>query len=798
MKKIIKLLIMIFVFVIGVNNIEAITVSKSDAGFNNPGTSTIKVNVNNIKLNSTYATISGTNWDFGNMVYDWQGTGYQGEYLIYTVDTDRGASKGTIAGTYNFPDVTVKFTNNAAVSADGTMLDVWVTISNINVTIGRNAAGRGDSDKNVVGQKTAILKSSSDGLSLKCAKVKTTKGWTFGLSGANVKVEFKRHSTSTAYSGSFIAEFRDIDSRDILTEALTSSSQGIVYNTSNFSTNPYKEAIKPETNFINAYILSSSPLYTNSAGWVWHKGLENPGQTNDDFNTAIRGKVTGSYYTFSFSQSGTAGMRFLSSDMTSFTYKVTFNPAGGSITPEAQYVVSGGKATDPGTPGTNSNPYGACTFNGWNFDFNTAITSDKTVTARWICPSAPQIPTYTVNWYVDGALYKTQTVNSGTSVSDPMSGTLNPVGSCTMFDGWYSNNSYTTKVTLPTTITANTNFYARNKNVCPKVTFESNGGTPVESQTIVPSSGKTKADEPTPPTKEGFNFAGWYEESSLVTIYNFSKEVTSDITLYAKWTNNYTVTFKVDGIPVTAKEVASGGKASEPIQFEDDGSCTELNGWYTNEDYTGSRFNFNTPITDNITLYAKTENVCPIVRFESNGGTEVEPQTINPTTGAYRATKPINPTKAGYRFDDWYTEPEFKTIYDFNSVVTKDITLYAKWVDASEPIKGKIVVKYIDEDSFESIMDDEQFTDEIGKSLSIQPKSKDGYTVVTDVSKLNVKYTEETQFVTIKYKKKSASSVVPPNPSTGIVDYMIIAFIIMAGAFVLYKFIIKRSYSNRV
>jgi len=797
MKKVNKLLIMIFIFIIGITNVKAITITKSSNGFNNPGTSNIKVNVNNIKLNSAYATISGTNWDFGSMVHDWQGTGYSGEYLIYTVDIDRGADKGKLAGTYLFPDVTVKFKNNAAVAADGTMLDVWVTISNIKVAIGRNASGRGDSSNNVVSQKTAILKSSSDGLSLKCAKVNTTKGWTFGLSGANVTVEFRRHSNETPYSGTFIAEFRDIDSRDILTEALTASSQGKVYNTSNFSTNPYKEAIKPGANFNNAYILESSPLYTNSDGWVWHRGLENPGQTNDDLNTAIRGKVTGSYYTFSFSQSGTAGMRFLSSDMTSFTYKVTFNPDGGSYTPEAQYVVSGGKATYPGNAGTKSNAYGACTFNGWNFDFNTAITSDKTVTASWSCPSAPAITYRTVNWYVDGVLYKTQTVANGSSVSDPMSGTLNPVGNCTMFDGWYSNNSYTTKVTLPTTITANTNFYARNKNVCPKVKFESNGGTPVESQTIVPSSGKTKADEPNPaPTKDGFNFAGWYEESELINLYDFSKEVTGDITLYAKWTNNYTVTFKVDGIPVTTEEVASGGKVSEPIQFEDDGSCTELNGWYINENYTGDKFNFNTPITSNLVLYAKSENVCPIVRFESNGGTEVEPQTINPTTGAYRATKPTNPTKDGYRFDDWYTEPELKNIYDFNSVVTKDITLYAKWVDASEPIKGKIVVKYIDEDSFESIMNDEQFTDEIGKILSIQPKSKDGYTVVTDVSKLNVKYTEETQFITIKYKKKSA--VVPQNPSTGIVDYMIIAFIIMAGAFVLYKFIIKRSYSNRV
>jgi uncharacterized repeat protein (TIGR02543 family) len=42
------------------------------------------------------------------------------------------------------------------------------------------------------------------------------------------------------------------------------------------------------------------------------------------------------------------------------------------------------------------------------------------------------------------------------------------------------------------------------------------------------------------------------------------------------------------------------------------------------------------------------------------------------------ATKPANPTRTDYGFDNWYTA-NADTAYNFNSTVTADITLYAKW-----------------------------------------------------------------------------------------------------------------------
>ena len=65
------------------------------------------------------------------------------------------------------------------------------------------------------------------------------------------------------------------------------------------------------------------------------------------------------------------------------------------------------------------------------------------------------------------------------------------------------------------------------------VSFETNGGSEVESQTVTVNS---VIKEPTAPTKDGFDFAGWYTDKELNTKYDFSEKAAKNFTLYAKWT----------------------------------------------------------------------------------------------------------------------------------------------------------------------------------------------------------------------------------------------------------------------
>ena len=64
------------------------------------------------------------------------------------------------------------------------------------------------------------------------------------------------------------------------------------------------------------------------------------------------------------------------------------------------------------------------------------------------------------------------------------------------------------------------------------------------------------------------------------------------------------------------------------------------------------------------------------VTFLSNGGSPVQPQTVE---DGKKASKPVDPTKADRIFGGWYDGPALKQAYDFNTPVKEDITLYAKW-----------------------------------------------------------------------------------------------------------------------
>lgn len=136
------------------------------------------------------------------------------------------------------------------------------------------------------------------------------------------------------------------------------------------------------------------------------------------------------------------------------------------------------------------------------------------------------------------------------------------------------------------------------------VSFESNGGTDVSSLTTEDG---TNISEPTPPTKEEFTFEGWFVDSSLNVPFDFSSTITGDITLHAKWEEIPPVLFDVifmdiDGTEYDRITVEEGTVITETIVNPTKDNVV-FNGWYT-EDTLTTAIDFDTVITDNMTLYA--------------------------------------------------------------------------------------------------------------------------------------------------------------------------------------------------
>ena len=64
------------------------------------------------------------------------------------------------------------------------------------------------------------------------------------------------------------------------------------------------------------------------------------------------------------------------------------------------------------------------------------------------------------------------------------------------------------------------------------------------------------------------------------------------------------------------------------------------------------------------------------VSFEVNGGSTVAAQSI---VKGEKLARPADPSKSGNAFDGWYQDATFAKAFDFETPITADVTLYAKW-----------------------------------------------------------------------------------------------------------------------
>ena len=260
-------------------------------------------------------------------------------------------------------------------------------------------------------------------------------------------------------------------------------------------------------------------------------------------------------------------------------------------------------------------------------------------------------------------------IDSATTIPEPI---LQREGY--ILEGWYKDQEYTQKFDFDThLVTSNLILYAKWVPIKPVITFNSNEGSAVESQTIAFNA---LVKEPDEPTKDGYNFAGWFIDKYLTEEFDFSTSVKGDITLYAKWEKIvFTVTFVTNGgTPVADKRTDIDNQyliafpTTEKTDFI-------FSGWFTDEDFL-QEFLSTDKVTKNLTLYAKWTAIKPIVTYYPDNGTEKYEEVI-----AYGSTieEPLDPTKDGYKFVGWYKDKDLTEKFDFSTVVYKKLSLYAKW-----------------------------------------------------------------------------------------------------------------------
>lgn len=283
-----------------------------------------------------------------------------------------------------------------------------------------------------------------------------------------------------------------------------------------------------------------------------------------------------------------------------FTVSYRDGGHGKSTMPADEKVEEGKYATRPTDPTEKG-----WIFKGWYedddyigdvFDFEkTQITQDITLTARWA-------QAFTVKFDTNGHGHATVPADQTVELNGKATKPADPTAEGYVFRGWYTTAACTTEFDFNTPIAADTTLYAKWDEIY-TVTFNVGGhGTAPTPQKVENGS---KATKPENPTAKGWRFDGWYTDEKCTARYDFDKAVTANTTLYAKWTQLFTLTFETNGGTKIDSVEAPDGSLVYLGSYKPTKSGYYFVGWYTDKNLTrASRVGY-VRMDGNKTVYAK-------------------------------------------------------------------------------------------------------------------------------------------------------------------------------------------------
>ena len=352
-------------------------------------------------------------------------------------------------------------------------------------------------------------------------------------------------------------------------------------------------------------------------------------------------------------------------------YTVTFESNGGSSVDSIFEVTHGQQIDEPTQPIKNG-----YIFKGWYLDPNfadetkyefgrQAIVDNTTLYAKW----EKFVPSVTFIHNVDGCDLLKDSVEYGSVYQAP---SISLEGYNLI--GFYSNQNMSMEFDFTKQIKENITIYVKWEAKSYKVTFQSNGGSAVDAQTVYYND---KVVKPTDPTRSKYVFMGWYKDSACTDYFDFQQDVVDgNMTLYALWgKDNIDIQFQTNGgTAVDARRIEAGDSLGElPVTNKE---YYIFEGWYSN---SGSKVTEETVFDTSCTLYAKWSLKVYEIVYESNDGG---------LSGSYTTLYSLGDTvtfattdKEYYTFGGWYLDEDFTQKARESTLKTnpQDVVLYAKW-----------------------------------------------------------------------------------------------------------------------
>ena len=395
-------------------------------------------------------------------------------------------------------------------------------------------------------------------------------------------------------------------------------------------------------------------------------------------------------------------------------YKITWNVnEGDKLTGEGYTVEAfyGNPITAPSDPTRRGYTFGGWYTDGSNFAENTKFkTGDKmpegdvTYYAKWTAIE------YTITYNLDG----------GTNVSgNPAQYTvetgkitlLDPTKTGYRFDGWYTDDTYSTKVTeIAADSTGGVTLWAKWTVNQYTVTWDTDGGNALTGNYTTTADYGTAIVRPDDPTKEAdaqytYTFGGWYTDQALAQPLDDNATVPAEnLTVYAKWNTSvrtYTITWygvnnpwwgsaaKKEPYVLLKTETYDYGtlllkNAPEATKDAYDAYYYELEGWRAGSE-TGELLTEASIVTGNAEYYPsflQKKKMCTITFDLGDAGGTIDPVTVEYGTFSSsvfdKIQKPDTMARYG-QFKGWYNKGESHVGQSYGGRIVESMTVEAGW-----------------------------------------------------------------------------------------------------------------------
>jgi uncharacterized repeat protein (TIGR02543 family) len=344
-------------------------------------------------------------------------------------------------------------------------------------------------------------------------------------------------------------------------------------------------------------------------------------------------------------------------------YTVTFDSNGGN-TISSQKVEEGKTANEviPEKEGFEFVGWYESTTSSKAFSFQTPITKDMTLTARW----NEILPSCTVTFdSKGGSKVEAEKVIKGNQATEVV-----PTLKGYSFEGWSIDGVSLYDFSTP--VKSDFTLVALWKEVVYTITFYPHNQTTMEQQII--KENDLLVVEPI--TKEGYRFLGWFSDTSYEHEFDFTQPIQQDYSLYAKWERisyvSLVFTDEDDTVYYQSEKIESGTILSELSIDSPKKDNYRFDGWYLDSSLQ-EKATSSTSFTEDTTLFAKWVRVYVVTIYDETKTTVVSTQTINE---GEKVQKPADLSKDGFRFVGWKDASNDET-YDFTQTVTTTLSLYA-------------------------------------------------------------------------------------------------------------------------